>query len=234
MIWGFYAYLTIELYNEASLIKIMNRLVTLRNKSKEIETGFKRLFVGKLYKTIRILKGDITMLRTFETDRLILRERTLADIESCIEMDREPEVVKYIPEVNKLVNGTSANERKHREFIRERTEAEYPEGMGYWVIESKEDQRQFVGWILLIPLDAVGPEIEIGWRLKRKYWGKGYATEAAKVILQYAFEFLEIKEVVAYIDQMNKGSIRVAEKIGLVHKGGLETDNYIRYSIHRH
>ncbi|WP_018924068.1 GNAT family N-acetyltransferase [Salsuginibacillus kocurii] len=170
------------------------------------------------------------MLRTFETDRLILRERTLDDVELCMEMDREAEVVKYVPEIKTLVG----NERKHREFIVKRTEAQYPAGMGYWMIESKDDQQQIIGWILLIPMDAVGPEIEIGWRLKPKYWGKGYATEAAKVILHYAFESLEIEEIVADINKMNKGSIRVAEKIGLEYKGLLETSAYIRYAIYRH
>jgi RimJ/RimL family protein N-acetyltransferase len=183
--------------------------------------------------TISYVRGDSEMLETFETNRLILRERTLEDIESCIEMDRDPQVVKYIPEIANLVIGSLANEEEHRKFVKERIETEYPKGMGYWTIETKGENKGFIGWIMLIPIDMVGPEIEIGWRLRSKYWGKGYATEAAKAILRYAFDILEIKELVADIHQLNKGSMRVAEKIGLNNKGMLKnnTNNHIRFSI---
>lgn len=172
------------------------------------------------------------MLPTIRTDRLILRERTMKDLEACIEMDREPEVVEYLPELQKIVNGTIANEKQHREFVKQRFEAEYPEGMGYWTIETKEVHNQFVGWVLLIPLDMVGPDIEIGWRLRSKYWGKGYATESAKVILQHALETLNLKEVIAEIHNMNKGSIRVADKIGMKYKES--EDEYVSFACHRH
>lgn len=154
------------------------------------------------------------MLKSFETDRLTLRERTLEDLEACVEMDSNPEVIKYIPELAKLVAGSLANKEVHKKFVKDRITAEYPSGMGYWTIETKDKQKDFIGWIMLIPLDMVGPEIEIGWRLKRQYWGKGYATEAAKVILDYALDDLIIKEIVADIESANKGSIRIAEKLG--------------------
>ncbi|MBW8838037.1 MAG: GNAT family N-acetyltransferase, partial [Burkholderia sp.] len=77
----------------------------------------------------------------------------------------------------------------------------------------------FLGWVLLIPADAVGPEIEIGWRLPRKAWSSGIATEAATAVLQHAFATLRLQEVVAEIDPLNLASIRVAEKLGLVRRG---------------
>ncbi|SFB08067.1 Protein N-acetyltransferase, RimJ/RimL family [Lentibacillus halodurans] len=173
------------------------------------------------------------MLGAFETDRLILRERTFKDFECCVKMDCEPEVVNYIPELKKIINGTSASEKSHREFVKKRFETDYPEGMGYWTIVAKEEPQQFVGWVLLIPLDTVGPEIEIGWRLRPKYWGKGYATEAARVIIQYAVESLNLQEVIAEIHKMNTGSIRVAEKIGMEYAGTEDTNDYIRYALNR-
>lgn len=154
------------------------------------------------------------MLKSFETDRLTLRERTLEDLEACVEMDSDPEVIKYIPELAKLVTGPLADKEVHKQFVKNRITAEYPSGMGYWTIETKDKQKEFIGWIMLIPIDMVGPEIEIGWRLKRQYWGKGYATEAAKVILNYALDDLKIKEIVADIESANKGSVRIAEKLG--------------------
>ncbi|SET35233.1 Protein N-acetyltransferase, RimJ/RimL family [Salinibacillus kushneri] len=174
------------------------------------------------------------MLQSFESERLILRERTLEDIEKCIEMDHDLEVVKYIPEIVELINGPHASYKKHREFVRKRIETVYPNGLGYWTIELKDHIREFIGWVMLIPIDNIGPETEIGWRLKRNHWGKGYATEAARIILQYAFDTIELDKIVADIHYLNRGSIRVAEKIGLKFEG-LNDDNtnhYVRYSIY--
>ena len=69
--------------------------------------------------------------------------------------------------------------------------------------------------MLLIPLDAVGPEIEIGWRLRPTVWGLGYASEAAGAVLRYGFETVDLDEIVAEIDPANLASIRLAERIGM-------------------
>lgn len=175
------------------------------------------------------------MLQSFETDRLILRERTMEDLEDCLEMDREPELVKYIPEVRELVYGPKPNQKRHREFVEKRIESKYPHGLGYWTIESKVDNGNFVGWILLIPIDNIGPETELGWRLKRRYWGRGYATEAATAILQYAFSTVNLDKVIADIHYSNRGSIRVDEKLGLtVLESEIDNiDGYVRYSFYK-
>lgn len=158
----------------------------------------------------------------FETQRLILRPRTLMDTEECFAMDRDPKVTRF-------VDGPWSDDQKHRAFIQMRTLARYPAGMGYWTIRTRNDASEFLGWVLLIPTDAVGPEIEIGWRLPRKAWGSGIATEAAWPVLRHAFATLHLPEVVAEIDALNTGSIRVAEKLGLVRRG--EVLNHGRESI---
>lgn len=148
------------------------------------------------------------MLPTFETGRLILRPRTMADIEECMAMDRDPEVTRFIP-------GPWSDPEAHRLFLTNRIQADFGEGLGYWSVFAKENPGQFLGWILLIPADAIGPEIEIGWRLNRLTWGKGYATEAAKPVLAHAFATLGLECVIADIAPGNTASIRVAEKLGL-------------------
>ncbi|NTI15021.1 GNAT family N-acetyltransferase [Agrobacterium rhizogenes] len=148
------------------------------------------------------------MLPTFETGRLILRPRTMADIEECMAMDRDPEVTKFIP-------GPWNDPEAHRLFLTNRIQADFGEGLGYWSVFAKDNPEQFLGWILLIPADAVGPEIEIGWRLNRLTWGKGHATEAAKPVLAHAFTTLGLECVIADIAPGNTASIRVAEKLGL-------------------
>ncbi len=93
----------------------------------------------------------------------------------------------------------------------------YPDGLGYWSILERNDTDPpaFVGWVLLLPYAEFGDEVEIGWRLKRDFRGKGYASEAAQPILRHAFETLRLESVVADIHPENIGSISVAEKLGM-------------------
>lgn len=163
---------------------------------------------------------------SFETERLRLRRRTLADTDACIAMDREPDVVRF-------VSGPWSDPSAHRAFVEERTLGPWPSGMGYWTIWSRELPAGFLGWILLIPVDAIGPEIEIGWRLRPQCWGKGIATEAARPVLAHAFATLRLDEVIAEIATANTGSLRVAEKIGLQRRGPIESGGVpaIRYAL---
>lgn len=147
-------------------------------------------------------------LPIFETERLLLRQRTIGDLDACLAMDRDPEVTKFIP-------GPWNDSVAHEQFVRARIETDFGKGLGYWSIFPREGPGEFVGWVLLIPADAVGPEIEIGWRLNRTAWGRGYATEAAVPVVRHAFETLALDMIVAEIDPSNLGSIKVAEKIGM-------------------
>lgn len=151
------------------------------------------------------------MLPTFETERLLVRPRSLADLDACLAMDRDPEVTKYIP-------GPWSGPVAHELFVRERMEDDFGDGLGYWSIVPKETGR-FAGWVLLIPRDGVGPEIEIGWRLNRFAWGKGYATEAALPLVHHAFLTLGLAQIIAEIHADNAGSLHVARKIGMQHVG---------------
>jgi len=141
------------------------------------------------------------------TERLLLRERSLADTDACLAMDRDPEVTRF-------VDGPWSDPAAHQAFVETRTRGPYADGLGYWTILERPEQR-FIGWVLLIPRDAEGPKIEIGWRLRRAAWGHGYATEAAKDVLRHGFTTLGLEEIVADIDPANAASRRVAEKIGL-------------------
>lgn len=152
------------------------------------------------------------MQLTLKTRRLVLRPRNLADTDACLRMDKEPEVTRY-------VSGPWSDPVAHRAFIEQRTRGPYPSGLGYWTLGLGDRASEFVGWVLLIPLDARGPEIEIGWRLRPAFWRCGYATEAASAILRYGFVHLGLHEVMADIDAANVTSIGVAERIGLRRRG---------------
>lgn len=171
------------------------------------------------------------MQPSFETSRFRLRPRTLADTEACLAMDKEPGVTRF-------VRGPWDDPVAHRAFIDARTRGPYAPGLGYWSISPREAPERFLGWVLLIPADALGPEIEIGWRLRPEAWGQGVATEAAMPLLRHAFDTLCLDQVIAEIDVANRASARVAEKIGMrllglvpsedvpVHRYALARTNY--------
>lgn len=165
---------------------------------------------------------SLQMQPTFETRRLLLRPRALMDTDECLAMDCDPEVTRF-------VDGPWGDGQRHREFIETRTLASYPPGMGYWTIRNRSDASEFLGWILLTPTDARDTEVEIGWRLPRKAWGSGIATEAALPVLQHASATLGLAPVVAEIDMLNLGSLRVAEKLGLIRRE--EVFNHGRRSV---
>ncbi|MGH7056530.1 MAG: GNAT family N-acetyltransferase [Acetobacteraceae bacterium] len=142
---------------------------------------------------------------SFRTARLALRPLELADIDACLAMDDDPEVMRYV--------GTFWHDpASHRAYSEARVRHAYPQAMGYWAVLAGEE---FVGWILLGPLDRIGPEVEIGWRFARDAWGHGYATEAARALIAHGFDTLALGEIVADADPENRRSIRVAEKLGM-------------------
>jgi RimJ/RimL family protein N-acetyltransferase len=163
---------------------------------------------------------------TFTTQRLVLTSRSEADTEACMALDHEPGVTRF-------VDGPWNDPAAHRAFIEARTQGPYPTGLGYWTIRAKDAPEVFLGWALLIPVDAIGPAIEIGWRLSPAAWGHGYAVEAARALLTHGFDALGLREIIAEIDPANTASIRVAEKLGM--QRGETFDGaarpWVRYSL---
>jgi RimJ/RimL family protein N-acetyltransferase len=145
----------------------------------------------------------------------------MEDLEASMAMDRDPEVTRFLP-------GPWTDPIAHRAFVEERMRHACPVGMGYWSIIAPEG---FVGWVLLTPLDLHGPEIEIGWRLVRAAWGRGYATEAAGPVLRHALNTLGLPEVIADIDPENTASVKVARKLGFRPAGEVPFHNrtVVRY-----
>lgn len=147
------------------------------------------------------------MLPTFETDRLILKPRTTEHLEECLKMDKDPEVTKYIP-------GVWDGGQEHIAFLRKRIAKSYPPGLGYWSIFSKDNSEEFLGWVHLLPTQNDEQTTEIGWRLKRGAWGKGYVTEAARTIFAYAFGMIGSERLVAETHSENYRSKKVMERLG--------------------
>ena len=108
----------------------------------------------------------------------------------------------------------------------ERQEGQFKKnGLGHMAVVEL-DSNNVVGYCGLVEEDIDGNhETEIGYRLKRKAWGKGYATEAARAVLEYAHG-KGIQRVVATIDPSNEASLKVAKKIGMVYEKDIMMPGY--------
>ncbi|NMY70149.1 GNAT family N-acetyltransferase [Pseudomonas sp. WS 5414] len=153
----------------------------------------------------------------FETPNLILRPRTLEHFEACLRMDLDPEVTRFTP-------GIWDGGQWHRDFLQSRMTQDFGERCGYWAIFAKEAPDDLLGWVSFIPFDAVGPELEMGWRLVRRAWGRGVASEAARRIVEHAFADPEVERIVADAHIDNGASLAVARKLGFrfTHDGEFE------------
>ncbi|MEM6932605.1 MAG: GNAT family N-acetyltransferase [Pseudomonadota bacterium] len=147
-------------------------------------------------------------LPVIETPRLRLRPRKISDLRASLAMDREPGMTQWI-------EGPWDDPVAHEAFVKARIRGPYPPGLGYWAISRHDRPGEFLGWVLLIPENAVGPRTEIGWRLVTRARGNGYAPEAAAHVLAHGFEHAGLNTVVAEIHRENVASRRVAEKIGM-------------------
>lgn len=143
---------------------------------------------------------------TLETERLILRMwREDDDFETYAQMCADLEVMRYLG--GKTFSRMEA--WRHMAFLIGHW---HLRGYGHWAVEEKASGR-FIGRIGFLNPEG-WPGFEIGWTLGREHWGKGYATEGARRALEYAFTELDQDHVISLIHPENRGSIRVAERLG--------------------
>jgi RimJ/RimL family protein N-acetyltransferase len=147
-----------------------------------------------------------------ETERLILREWHQSDRASFALMNADPLVMEHFPA---LLTTEQSND-----FV-DRTIAHWSRGYGHWAVEERSTGA-FVGFVGLYSPGWEAhftPAVEIGWRLARDGWNKGYATEAATRVLEWAKENVELPngEIVSFTTVGNVRSRRVMEKLGLHH-----------------
>lgn len=142
-----------------------------------------------------------------ETPRLLLRQFTEEDASMILELNSDPEVVKYIHEP------TLKTEEQAKKIIIDIILPQYKNNLGRWAIHTKKGN-EFIGWCGL-KYRPEPDEIDLGYRLLQKAWGRGYATEAAKHTLGHGFKNLNLQLITARAHIENLASIRVLEKIGM-------------------
>jgi len=143
------------------------------------------------------------------TARLRLRRWRAADREPFAALNADPEVMEHFP---------ASLTRPQSDRLIERIEAGFERnGYGLWALETRADG-EFVGFTGLAPVPFEAhftPAVEVGWRLSRSAWGRGYATEAARASLAFGFDEVGLAEVVSFAAAGNARSRAVMERIGM-------------------
>lgn len=92
-----------------------------------------------------------------------------------------------------------------------------------------KDTNEYIGWYILKHLLDTG-EVEVGFRIKKKFWGKGYSTEAGNALVKHGFETVGLKRIIAIVRPDNFASLAVIKKIGLKEEGtGTFHDTFCLY-----
>jgi RimJ/RimL family protein N-acetyltransferase len=147
-----------------------------------------------------------------ETDRLRLRQLRERDHAPLVDFYADPQMTRYL--------GGTANAADTWQWLLAAIGHWSVRGFGYFALEEKASGA-FCGAAGLIK-NFDWPELEVGWRVLREQQGRGYATEAARRVRDYAYDELGATTLVSYIDPENRPSIRVAERLGAHHDGTIE------------
>lgn len=166
------------------------------------------------------------------TEHLMIRPRDRRDFQACWDMNHEPGALEYIDFPRA---GSWSDDEAHRRYLDETFDWQGPEGLGYFTVTPHDDPDTFLGWLLLAPEDLTGPEIEIGWRFRIAHRRKGYASEAARALVDYAFTALKIDCIIADMYRENAGSMGVARKLGMRERPHPErtTDRFVLWELPR-
>lgn len=167
---------------------------------------------------IERIYGNLPML---ETERLLLRKITLDDIEDMNLYSSNEQVTKYVTwNTHKTLSDTKA----FVEFVLNKYENEQ---VAPWGIENKENGK-FIGTIDFVWWKPEHKIAEIGYVISKDFWGKGLTTEAAKKIVRFGFEKMDLVRIQARCFVKNIGSARVMEKSGMSFEGILRKAMFVK------
>ena len=145
------------------------------------------------------------------TDRILLRQWQPRDREPFAALNADSEVMRYFE---------NTKSRPESDATAAQLEAHINDhGFGFWAAELRESG-DFIGFIGIETTPSTlpcSPAVEIGWRLDKRFWGKGLAPEGARACLLFGFSKLGLDEVVSFTTEGNVPSMRVMEKIGMKH-----------------
>jgi RimJ/RimL family protein N-acetyltransferase len=171
----------------------------------------------------------MSVSRELRTERLLLRRWLPSDRSAFAALNADARVMAHLPAVLTRDESDAVAERIEWHFDRH--------GFGLWALEIPGTV-PFAGFVgLSVPrFDAhFTPCVEIGWRLAAEHWGRGYATEAARATLAFAFGEAGLVEVVSFTVPENLRSRRVMERIGMARNPADDFDHpYVPDGLRRH
>lgn len=143
-----------------------------------------------------------------ETERLLIRKWDPArDLDDALAIYGDPETMRFIP------CGALDREQTQR-FIGRMMERDESYGFGIWPVVLKSERR-VIGECGITYIPDHGTDVEIAWIYNKAYHGHGYATEAARAVMHYAFSEVRLPHIYALIERANAASIAVANKLGM-------------------
>jgi len=145
----------------------------------------------------------------FDTKRLRVRQWQDGDMDDFILLNQDPAVMEFFPGV--------MTDSEVQDMVAQWRGAIETRGWGFFAVAELES-KNFVGMVGLNEVPFTLPQnltIEVGWRLSKAYWGKGYAVEAAKACLDYAFDKMPVDAICAFTPRGNMRSRRVMEKLSM-------------------
>jgi RimJ/RimL family protein N-acetyltransferase len=148
------------------------------------------------------------MTAVLETERLVLRPWAAEDDGALFGICRDAEVMRFIGD-----GGPWAGVERARLWLARQLASRAAHGFGKWAVVEKAGGR-LVGSCGFDPASESMPEVEFGYLYARDCWGRGYATEAGRACMRYAFDVLKLTKVVARVTPENTASRRVLEKLG--------------------
>ena len=149
--------------------------------------------------------------------RVRLRQWEERDLEPFGELNADPVAMEYFP-------STFTRAQSDEMVARLRTTID-EHGFGFWCLEIDGACAGFTGLVVPNFEAPFMPAIEIGWRMLPRYWGRGLATEAARLALDHGFNVLQASEIVAYTAVANARSRAVMERLGMHHDAGDDFDH---------
>lgn len=144
-----------------------------------------------------------------ETQRLLLREWRPKDILPFSKMNSDAEVMRYFPKTLSI--------EETEGFVSRIEDHWHQKGFGLWATELKSTH-EFMGFIGLATATfkaSFTPCVEIGWRLDKKFWNQGLATEGAAAVLDFGFKNIRCEQIFSFTSRLNLPSQRVMQKIGM-------------------
>ncbi len=159
----------------------------------------------------------------FASSRLLFSVWKDSDLEWFAQMNADKEVMQFFPK--------TLTKQESADFLKRLQKHQDTNGYCYYKVVEKQASKPigFIGLAYQTYDTHFTPATDIGWRLKKEFWGKGYATEGAQRCLDFAFQELDLNEVISTCIVQNKPSENVMQKMGMQKQGHFQHPRLVKH-----